>query len=88
MTYEARGRFEETFANVPGVTVSDLKITCDDHAHVLRWMAAVVKECTGVALEERIKFSVYEKIDDERVNSKEYFVYEGGENVSWNKVKI
>jgi hypothetical protein len=24
MTYEARGRFEETFANVPGVTVSEL----------------------------------------------------------------
>jgi len=87
MLYEARARFEETFKDVPDITVSELKYSCSDYTFINRWMQAVVEECTNVALEERIRFSVYE-IADEKVLSKEYFTYQGGEKISWNKVKM
>lgn len=86
MQYEARARFEELFKNVPGITVSEMKTSTEDYTIIARWMDAVVEECTEVALEERIKFSIYE-ISDEKVLSREYFTYQGGEKISWNKIK-
>lgn len=86
MQYEARARFEELFNKVPGITVSEMKTSTEDYTVVTRWMNAVVEECTNVALEERIKFSIYE-ISDEKVVSREYFTFQGGEKISWNKIK-
>ena len=87
MSYEVRARFEELYKNVPGITTSEMKTSFDDYTHIARWMNAVVEECTDAALEERIKFSIFEVVD-EKVVSKEFFIFQGGEKISWNKLKM
>lgn len=86
MHYESRAKFDETFANVAGVTASEMKASFDEVQQAYRWIEAVAAECTNVALEGRIRFTIFH-LDGERLVEREYFTYGHKEKVSWNKIK-